>query len=94
MASGCLDGSKCVGVVKLKLVEVVRWQNGCVWLPLYLIGDSVHPLMRWFMKQFPLSTLTGKLKYCISHGCIAAENVLASLRLTGRWRHLMKTKLI
>ena len=39
----------------------------------------MYRLMQRLMKHFPLRASTSKQKYCISHDCIVAENVLGTV---------------
>ena len=67
-------------------------QLGGVSIPVFLLGDSAYPLMKWLMKPFPHnSSLTADQKtynYRICRARIVVENAYG--RLKGRWRRLMK----
>ena len=59
-------------------------------IPVFLVGDSAYPLLRWLIKPFlESSVLTNRQKtfnYRICHGCVAVEMAFGCLK--ARWRHL------
>lgn len=61
-------------------------------VPVFLVGDSGYPLMRWLLKPFPfsgdLSTSKKTFNYRLSRARIVSE--IAFGRLKARWRRLSK----
>ena len=68
-----------------------RTING-VDVPVFVIGDSVYPMLLWVMKPHNLTSLDSAEKCTynnrISRGCIVTERVFGQLKAC--WRRLLK----